>query len=448
MVVKGQNASNATGGNEEDGIETPDGTDEIKVILAVGEDKGPFLLRASWRVWVALAIATGVAVFFWVRGSADHGESVFTTETIVRDRLTVTVTATGTTQPRNEVSVGIEVSGTVDEVFVDYNDTVQQGQLLARLDIDILSAEVAQARASLEMSRASKMEAEATLLQAESDLTRLLKLREVSAGALPSAQDLDAAEATRARAMAMVASAEAQARQSAAVLVAKQTELAKADVVSPIRGVVLSRLVDPGQTVAASLQTPELFVIAEDLREIELSIEIDEADVGQVREGQPAQFTVDAYPDEEFPAEIVQVRYAPSSNAGVVTYEAILAVDNSDLRLRPGMTATAVITVRQSDGILLVPNEALRFTPRLEVEEAEESRGFASMLIPRPPSGSPKLGQVESKRRQRQVWILSETGQPRSVEVLIGASNGGLTEVVSGELSEGARVIVEQEEAP
>jgi HlyD family secretion protein len=368
------------------------------------------------------------------------------TKPISQGQLTVTVTATGTTEPRNEVSVGIEVSGTVAEVFVDFNDTVEAGDLLARLDTTILAAQAAQSKASLELSRASKLEAEATLLQAESDLARLKKLHDVSGGALPSKQDLDAAEAARARAAATVASADAQIQQAEAQLAVKHTELAKAEVISPIRGVVLSRLVDPGQTVAATLQTPELFVIAEDLREIELSIEIDEADVGHVREGQVARFTVDAYPDEEFPAEITQVRYAPVSNAGVVTYEAILSVDNADLRLRPGMTATAVITVEQIDNALLVPNEAMRFSPRLIDNEQSGAGGITSMLIPRPPKGDQPSERFETRGRQRQVWVLDGNGEPHPVEILIGASDGVSTEVASGKLKEGDKVIIEQED--
>ena len=258
-----------------------------------------------------------------------------------------------------------------------------------------------------------------------------------------SIQDYDAAEAAYARAAAALVSAEAQIQQAAAQLAVNETELANADVVSPISGIVLSRLVEPGQTVAATFQTPELFVIAEDLRELELSIEIDEADVGKIMEGQAARFTVDAYPDEEFPAEITQVRYAPISSVGVVTYESILSVDNADLRLRPGMTATAVITVQQIDDALLVPNAALRFSPRLEQHEASEG-GLVSALVPRPPRGSAAPAIVDENGGHRRIWLLDEKRGPRAVDILIGATDGVSTEIKAGDLALGAQVIIEQ----
>ncbi|MGD2128846.1 MAG: efflux RND transporter periplasmic adaptor subunit, partial [Lysobacterales bacterium] len=295
----------------------------IETLLAAGDDRGASRLWLKRSLWSGTVVILIFAAFFLKLGPGEDSNVSFTTSTVSRGDMTVTVTATGRIQPRNEVSVGIEVSGTVAEVFVDHNDMVEKGQLLARLDTTILSARLAQSEASLQLAHASKREAEATLRQMESDYARLLKLRETSGGVLPSAQELETAKASRDRAAATIESAKAQIEQARAQLDVNRTEVVKAEVISPVRGVVLSRLVDPGQTVAASLQTPELFVIAEDLEEMELSIEIDEADVGQVREGQTAMFSVDAYPDEEFPAEITQLRYAPVSNTGVVTYEAI-----------------------------------------------------------------------------------------------------------------------------
>jgi HlyD family secretion protein len=416
---------------------------DIRTLLGAGVDIQASRLRFRRSLWVGAAVALIFMAFQLLDGSGGSDEIAYSTNNVSRGDMTVTVTATGRTEPRNEVSVGIEVSGTVAEVFVDHNDQVEKGDLLARLDTTILSAQLAQSNASLQLAHAFKQEAEATLLQKESDYSRFVKLREASGGVLPSAQELEMAKASRDRAAASIESANAQIEQAEAQLAVNRTQLAKAKVISPVRGMVLSRLVDPGQTVAATLQTPELFVIAEDLKEMELSIEIDEADVGQVREGQSAVFMVDAYPDEEFPAKITQLRYAPISNAGVVTYEAILSVDNSDMRLRPGMTATAVITVQQIDDALLVPNAALRFSPRLERHEASEG-GLVSALVPRPPRGSAAPAIVDKNGGHRRIWLLNENGEPRAVDILIGATDGVSTEIKAGDLSLGAQVIIEQ----
>jgi len=423
-----------------------DSNRNIETLLGAGDDRGASRLWLRRSLWSGTVVVLIFAAFFLIHGPREGGNVSFTTSTVARGDMTVTVTATGRIQPRNEVSVGIEVSGTVAEVFVDHNDMVEKGQLLARLDTTILSARLAQSEASLQLAHASKREAEATLRQMESDYARLLKLRETSGGVLPSAQELETAKAMRDRAAATIESAKAQIEQARAQLDVNRTEVVKAEVISPVRGVVLSRLVDPGQTVAASLQTPELFVIAEDLEEMELSIEIDEADVGQVREGQTAVFTVDAYPDEEFPAEITQLRYAPVSNTGVVTYEAILSVDNSNMSLRPGMTATAVITVEQIEDTLLVPNAALRFSPQLELSDASEG-SLVSALIPRPPrsGGAPVIG--DKNGRHRRLWFRDESGAPSSVDVIIGATDGVSTEILAGNLAAGTQVITLQRDS-
>lgn len=211
---------------------------------------------------------------------------------------------------------------------------------------------------------------------------------------------------------------------------------------------MLSRLVDPGQTVAASLQTPELFVLAEDLREMELHVEIDEADVGQVVDGQEAIFTVDAYPEDTFPAQITQVRFAPISSEGVVTYEAILSVDNSSLRLRPGMTATATITVMKISDTLLVPNEALRFSPKLKDEGgASGNGGVMNAFIPRPPGRNGQAAPEQASGVNRQVWVLDKQGEPRPAKIRIGASDGSYTQLVSGDLVQNDQVIIDQDGA-
>lgn len=418
-----------------------DTTDQIKHLLSAQHaDRS----QRNWPgrvLWVVAATLVALFVLSLVRGAGAGSQPEFVTQAASRGSLSVTVTATGTTEPRNEVSVGIEVSGTIADVLADFNDAVTEGQVLARLDTRILASQTAQSRASLQLAQASQSEAEATLRQNENELARLIQLNELSGGVLPAARELDSAQAARDRAFASLASARAQVRQAEAQLAVQQTELSLAEIVSPIDGVVLSRKVDPGQTVAATFQTPELFVIAEDLTEMQLSIEIDEADVGKVKEGQSATFTVDAYPEIEFPAEISTLRFAPISSAGVVTYEAILSVDNSDLLLRPGMTATAIVTVEEVEDQLLIPNAALRFAPRLDEERSDES--IMSALIPRPP-GSNAPANHELTGRERKLWMLTEEGELQGVEVRIGPTDGIQTVVTEGAIEAGDRLVVEQ----
>jgi HlyD family secretion protein len=255
---------------------------------------------------------------------------------------------------------------------------------------------------------------------------------------------VDAAEASLARARAGEASARAQVAEARATLKVDETNLTKTVIVSPVEGLVLTRSVDPGQTVAASLQAPVLFTLAEDLTQMELQVDVDEADVGRVQEGQSATFTVDAYPEREFAAQITQVRYGSATTEGVVTYKTILKVDNPDLVLRPGMTATAEITVdRVADG-LLVPNAALRFSPPQATPTASgERHGLVSLLLPRPPR-RPKRAGVETlpKSQARQVWVL-QGGELRAVAVVTGATDGALTVITSGDLALGAVLVVD-----
>jgi HlyD family secretion protein len=246
--------------------------------------------------------------------------------------------------------------------------------------------------------------------------------------------------ATAARARAVSASARAAVSQAEATLATQRTDLSKADIRSPIDGIVLSRTVEPGQTVAASLQAPTLFTLAEDLTHMELLVSVDEADVGQVKEGQPASFGVDAWPDRSFTAAVEQLRYGSQTAEGVVSYQAVLRVENPELLLRPGMTATAEIRVKQVSGALLVPNTALRFTPP---QEGEAQRGgMLRALLPggRSWNRRPTSPDATSKRAQH-VWVLSG-GEPHEIAVTTGASDGTSTEITGGDLQEGAALIV------
>ncbi len=413
---------------------------DIAQTLGVGNTPSPGGRYWRWAVIAAAMALFAIGFFQWFDGS--NAPAIrYSTAAAIRSDLTVTVTATGTLQPVNQVDVGSEVSGTIRTVLVDFNDRVVQGQVLAILNTDQLQARVNQASAALALAAAQVKQAEATIIETRNRLRRASELSKV--GMTPQ-EDLDAAQAAYARAVADLARSNAQVEQARAALDAEQTTLAKATLLSPIDGIVLNRTVEPGQTVAASFQTPVLFTLAENLTQMELHVDVDEADVGQVREGQAAEFTVDAYTSRRFPATITEVHFASQTVDGVVTYQTVLSVDNTGLLLRPGMTATADIIVRQIDNALLVPNAALRFKPpQLAGEGAAGGGGLVRSLIPRPPH-APKVHEDISTEPSRpdQVWILRD-GRAEAVVVTTGASNGLVTEILSGAIEPGMDVIID-----
>ena len=413
---------------------------EIAEVLGLNESKrsGP----GTGRVMVGGAIGLGAALALGLVGQVWGGEAQasYRTEQVAWGPLVVEVNATGALAPLTEVEVGTEISGIVDSVYVGFNEPVSRGQILARINTDRLEASTEQARASLAFSEAQHSEAEAGLLQAEADLGRLTRVHALSGGEVPSQAELDAAQAAYDRAVAKEASAVAQIAQAQATLDGFLSDLRRARVVSPIDGVVLDRRVEAGQTVAASFQTPVLFTLAGDLRQMQLSVDVDEADVGVVREGQEATFTVDAYPDRTFQARVAEVRFAPRTVGGVVTYETILTVDNDDLLLRPGMTATADIVVGRVDDALLVPNAALRFTPSMaQLQQSEETEeGLMGGLIPRPmASAAPAVG------REPRVWVVRD-GAALPVDLQVGPSDGLWTVVSTGDLTADDLVITDE----
>jgi len=387
-------------------------------------------VRGKWRWLLAAALAIAISLFYLAPFSGD-GDTVvrYKTAPVTRGDLTLTVTATGTLQPLNQVEVGSELSGTIASVEVDFNDEVKVDQVLARLDTTALTSRIAEGKASQQQALAMVEEAKATELEKRAALNRC---KELAKKQLCSPNDLDTAEAAYARARASVSSARAQVAMAQAVLDGYETNLKKATIRSPINGIVLDRKVEPGQTVAASLQTPELFTLAEDLTRMELIVAIDEADIGQIRDGQQATFSVDAHPDKGFHGQISQIRHAPQTVDGVVSYETVLAVDNPEQLLLPGMTATAEITTRQIGNALLVPNAALRYSPPVTQKQTQSGGSLLSRLFPRPShrnNGRP----VVAKGRARTVWVLRE-GQPQAVSITIGASDGMKTEVLEGAL--------------
>jgi len=400
--------------------------------------------RQWWRRpiirWSLVVTAALFLIFISWSISLSGSAPRYLTETVTRGDLTVIVTATGSVQPTKKVDVSSELSGMVREVHVDYNTPVKVGQVLAELDLDKLKASVDAVRAKVTAAEANVAEAKATVTEKDRDYARKQAL---AAKQVVSEYELDAAVATRDRAVAAVASAEAAVASAEADLKLAETNLAKTCICSPIDGVVLARNVDPGQTVASSFQAPVLFEIAEDLRQMELQVDVDEADVGAVKAGQAASFTVDTYPDREFPAKVSTVRFASEVVQGVVTYKAVLAIENADLLLRPGMTATAEIKVQEMRDVLLVPNAALRYSP-VEANQGDQ-RSFLERLMPGPPRVS-RTERPQMTGRTRTVHILRDRALV-AVDIEIGSTDGRLTEIASGELKAGDQIIIGQQTA-
>lgn len=388
-----------------------------------------------------LLAAAGFSLYQFMLRS-DSGKSSYITEQISQGNLTVTVSATGQLQPTNEVEVGSEISGLIEKVFVDENDLVKQGQVLAKLDTAKLSDQVTKSTAAVAAAEAQVAQMQATVAESSANLSRLRKVAELSGGKVPSKTEIESAEASLLRAQANESNARAAVAQAIATLKSDRTNLSKASIHSPIDGIVLTRKVEPGQTVAASLQTPVLFTLAENLTQMELQVDVDEADVGQVKPGQEAFFTVDAWPGRKYPAQITRVGYGSQTKDGVVSYKTILKVNNDDLTLRPGMTATAEIVTAKKENALLVPNAALRFSPVQENTSAKNG-SFIASLLPRPPSQpKQKKNNAVSHSSARQVWVLKED-KPVEIQIKTGLSDGRLTEVMEGDLQPGAQVITD-----
>lgn len=418
------------------------------------EDKNPLkqlidtksagLFSRPW-VWIVCGLLVLVGVGLLLYRSGEKTDRLqYTTEPAEMGSLVVTVSATGKLQPTNQVDVGSELSGIVDQVYVDVNDHVKKGQVLARLDVAKLRDAVARSRASLAAAEAQVLQARATVAEKRATLSRYHQVFQLSGGKVPSRSEMDTAEANLKRAEADESSALAGVTQAKAALQSNETDLSKACIRSPINGVVLKRQVEPGQTVAASFQAPVLFTLAEDLSKMELQVDVDEADVGQVKKGQKAVFSVDAWPGRRYAAVITRVGYGAQEKDGVVSYLTVLEVGNDDLSLRPGMTGTAEITTLTRDNALLVPNAALRFSPpETGATQKKPGRSVVGTLIPRPPRQAPKLKTGNGGGTPR-VWVLRD-GKPAPVEVKTGATNGRMTEIISGPLTAGMQVITESQ---
>ncbi len=402
--------------------------------------------RIRIAVTSGVALAAIVAFFAWRHSVATRPPpSPFVTEALTRGDISLTITATGNLEPTNEVTVGSELSGTILEVYVDTNDRVTKGQPLAKLDTTTLEQQIAASRANVASAKAQVAQAQATVKETAATLARQQELRKLSDNQLPSQSDLDATIAAADRAQANLLVAQATAEQAQAQLDINETDLTKAVIKSPMDGIVLTRDIEPGQTVQASYSAPELFVIAEKLEHMKLTVAVAEADIGRVAKDQPATFTVDAWPSRAYDASVLKVSYGSEVTDNVVTYDTDLQVANADLSLRPGMTATADISVAQSKDVFLVPSAALRFTPAAATADTTQKKSFVQSLMPMPPRMNRSSGKTAETEKSApgtaRIWVLKD-GEPQAVQVSIGLADERHTEISAPGLTAGMQVIL------
>jgi HlyD family secretion protein len=359
-----------------------------------------------------IVIVLGVGCFFLFKGK-ENGMK-YRVQKVARGEIVSSVTATGTVNAVTTVLVGTQVSGTIKTLYVDFNSPVKRGQLIAQIDPATFEAQVGQAKANLFSAKANLEKSEATVIDAKRTMERN---RELVSENLIAQSDFDTAETNYETTKASRGEARAQIAQTEAALKFAETNFQYTRIVSPVDGVVISRNVDVGQTVAASFQTPTLFTIAQDLTKMQIDTNVDEADIGKVTVGQNVDFTVDAYSETTFKGSVWQIRNAPIIVQNVVTYDVVIKVDNSELKLKPGMTANVSIIIAIKKEALKIPNAALRFMP------SEKETG-------------------ESVKKGLGIWII-EKGEPKRIPIVTGISDGNYTELVSGALKEGQEVIIE-----
>jgi len=425
---------------------------EVEALISQARPRPWWRRRGAWAGLLLLVLVVGGLSWLLANRQTEALTPRYITEPAQRGDLELTVIADGTLSPTRSVTIGSELSGTVRQVMVDVNDSVEKGQVLLELDTAKLAAQVQRSRASLASARAKVEQAAATVDEAKARLKRYEEVARLSGGKVPSAAEFDTARATLARARADEAVARANVEDGMAALSTDETNLSKASIRAPIAGVVLARSVEPGQAVAATLQAVTLMTLAEDLSQLQLEVMVDEADVGAVQPGQSATFTVSAYPSRDYPARIARVDFGSTTTDSVVTYVALLEVDNGDRSLRPGMTASATIRAIERHDVLRVPNTALRFTPAQAAPDANSSAssssgGILSRLMPRRPQGAPRSARpsrnADGVGGVREIWVLRD-GVAHPVTVTTGISDGRLTEITGGELQPGMQVITEQ----
>jgi HlyD family secretion protein len=413
---------------------------EIENALGLSKNrKRKNVLQKLFMAGVALVVLAGGYYVYAGRQTA-AATVVYETTPATRANVVVTVAATGSIEPLTQVDIGSEASGVVRDVLVKENATVKTGDVLATLDTSRLEGQRARALAQVQAAKARLSEVEATVAQTLQTENRQKALRQKG---LSTGQDMDTALAASKRADASLAAATADVAAAQADLDIVTTDLRKTNVLSPIDGMVLKRSVEPGQTVAASLQAPVLFQIAQDLSRIQLEAAVDEADIGVVKVGQRATFTVDAYRGRSFPAKIERISFAPETVDGVVTYKAVLSAANEDLALRPGMTATARIVVEDFQQALTVTNEALRYQP--PQRQDAEAFSITRMFMPRMPRSNRGKREVATDGK-RPLYVL-KSGQPLELRVKTGATDGKVTIIESDELKPDDLVVTAQKAA-
>ena len=425
---------------------------DAELLAEITKKKRPW----GWILLVLVA-ALGVGAYVYRSRNTQKTGPRYTTTRVSVGEVTETIEATGTVQPVLSVQVGAQVSGRVVNVHTDFNRTVREGELLAELDPDPFQTRVNEARASESSSRATLARLRADLAIKERDFARARDLR---ARGLNAQADLDAAQGARDLARAAITVAQADVARTAASLASVRTQLTQARIYSPISGTVISRQVDPGQTVAASLQAPTLFVIAQDLTRMRVIADIDEADVGRLREGMDVEARVEAFQGERFRGTITQLRYGSTTTAGVVTYPAVIDVANPELKLRPGMTATVTVTTARLENVLRVPNAALRYRPAASqngdasgagrrrnrdagVEPAQANANNGANNGTNNGANNGASDRDNGGPRSGRVFVLRD-GRPQYVRVRILGTDGSNTAVEAPELRDGVEVITDE----
>jgi len=391
---------------------------------------------------VVLLMIAGAGFGYWRMGNSGK-ESLYTTVPVSRGNVTQVVSSTGTLQAVVTVLVGSQVSGTIAKLNADFNTKVKKNQVVAELDQAKFSARVDETRANLRAAEAGLAKSKVAVEDAARTLTRTQELMKRQ---LISQSELDAAQTAYDAAVSQLNVNRAQVGQAQAAMNQASIDLGYTVIRSPVDGIVISRNVDVGQTVAASLSAPTLFTIANDLTKMEVHTSVDEADVGNIREGQEVTFTVDAFPARRFRGKVFQVRNAPTIVQNVVTYDAVVRIDNKELLLKPGMTANVQFLVSQKEDVLTIPNMAIRFKPPEEKNEAQELlRQEQSRTAPRPgarrTSRSGGGGGVGRRVRQVRIYVVRDA-KAQPIDVQLGISDGSKTEVVAGDLKENDPVII------
>jgi len=418
---------------------------------------------------VIIFIVLLVGGFIFYRWKGQNGlNQKFRTIKVERGEISTTVTATGTINPVITVLVGSQVSGTIKALYADFNSRVKEGQIISQIDPALFEAQVDQAKANVLNAQANVLNAQANLKSAQANLEKaevtvsdakrtldrnrpLVERQVIAQSVFDTAQtnydsavaQLEAAKAQLESAKSQVESTKAQVEQTKAALKLAETNLRYTTIRSPVNGVVISRNVDVGQTVAASLQAPTLFTIAKDLTQMQVDTNVSEADIGRLSVGQEATFTVDAYPEKTFRGKVSEIRNAPTTISNVVTYDVVIQVDNKDLKLKPGMTANVSVLVAHKEGVLKIPNAALRFRPEFAKSGETEEKRKGDLSKGQKLSEGAKSSQGEGKLTGR-VWVLSPEGKPKPISIVLGITNGTFSEMVSGDLKDGTEVIVEE----